>query len=349
MRFILIILSVVLFIPSVGFSQTKQVIVTSAPVTEGFTGNTVNITGSIYFSVYSSVAAESSGKVGKVYINEGDTVKAGDPLASLDDKLLTYSIEVATADTAQTRALVDKTKRDYERNKSLYEQEAVAQRTYDDSLTDYKNAENAYSAAVANERKLKTEKEKMVIRAPFDGVVTSKDVNVGEWVNAGGVVAGIAALDFEAKVFLPEKILKYVKVGDKVPVSTDSGEFQGVILSVNSKGDPATRTFQSRIKLGLHPELKEGALATAKMPAGQVIKSLLVPRDAAVTVNSVRGVYLISGDKAVFTPITVLANSGGNLAIKSDGKLKAGDLLVINGNETVTNGATVKIVPGFSK
>lgn len=350
MRFILVILMVIFFTssPSV-FAQTKPVIVTVASVTEGVTGPGMNITGSIYFSTSSSVAAESAGKVDKVYINEGDTVKAGQPLASLDDKLLSYNLAMAVAETAQTRALVDKTKRDLERNKSLYSQQAVAQRTYDDSLTDYINAENAYAAANANEKKLETEKAKMVIRAPFGGVITSKNVNEGEWVNVGGVVAGVAALDFEAKVFLPEKILKYVKIGDTVPVSTDIGQFQGVVLSVNSKGDPATRTFQSRIKLGVHPELKEGSLATVKMPAGDVIKSLLAPRDAVVTVNMVRGVYMVTEDKALFIPVSVLANSGSNLAIRADGKLKVGDLLVMSGIDTITNGATVKIVSGFSK
>lgn len=352
MRFVLPLL-IILLSSSAGFAQTapapKSALVTVVPITEGVTSPTINITGSVYFALTSDVAAESSGKVAKVYVNEGDKIKEGQPLAALDDKLLSYTIATAIAETAQGKANLEKTARDYERNKSLYNQQAIAQLLYDNALTDYENAQSSYSSAIAKEAKLKTEKDKMVIRSPFSGVVTAKSVNVGEWVNAGGVVASVAAPSFEAKIYLPERVLKFIKQGDKIFVTAGAKEFQGTVLSINSKGDASTRTFLTRIELGADPELKEGIIATASIPAGAVTKTMLVKRDAVLTLNNEKGIFKVMDDTVQFIPVTIVANSGENLAIKPKGELKVGDKAVLNGNDKIKTGSKIKIVDGLTK
>ena len=170
------------------------------------TSPTMMITGSAYFSESSEVAAESAGKVLKVYVNEGDAVEIGQPLASLDDSLLGYSISSAVAATKQAKANLDKALRDFNRNKILYSQNSISQQKYQeqkyqDSLTDYSNAQSVYTSAISQQKQLETQKEKMVIKSPLKGVVISKNVEVGEWVNSGGVVAGVATLTYEAKSY----------------------------------------------------------------------------------------------------------------------------------------------------
>ena len=98
-----LIIAVILFsIPFTVLAQNKQagasskervVLVTVEKVSEGIISPTMMITGSAYFSESSEVAAESAGKVLKVYVNEGDAVEIGQPLASLDDSLLAYRKE----------------------------------------------------------------------------------------------------------------------------------------------------------------------------------------------------------------------------------------------------------------
>ena len=98
-----ILLIVLLIIPVVVFAQNKKtttpkervVLVTVEKVSSGITSPTVMITGSAYFSESSSVAAESAGKVLKVFVNEGDAVEIGQPLARLDDTLLIFNLESA--------------------------------------------------------------------------------------------------------------------------------------------------------------------------------------------------------------------------------------------------------------
>lgn len=126
-----------------------------------------------------------------------------------------------------------------------------------------------YISSLSQQKQLETQKDKMVIKSPLKGVVISKNVEVGEWVNSGGVVAGVATLTYEAKVYIPETVLPYIKAGQSVTVKTSRKEYTGKVLSINSKGDPATRLFLTRIDLGQDPDLKEGVLCNRLNPIRQ--------------------------------------------------------------------------------
>ena len=332
--------------PSVSSIKERVVLVTVEKVSEGMSSPTMMITGSAYFSESSQVAAESAGKVLKVYVNEGDAVEIGQSLASLDDSLLAYSVSIAVASTKQAKANLDKALRDFNRNKILYTQKSISQQKYQDSLTDYTNAQSAYTSALSYQKQLETQKEKMVIKSPLKGVVISKDVEVGEWVNSGGVVAGVATLTYEAKVYIPETVLPYIKAGHYVTVKTSRKDYTGKVLSINSKGDPSTRLFLTRIDLGQDPDLKEGVLVSALIPSGSKINSLLVPRDAVVERNSVKGVFKVSEDERVrFIPVKIIGYNGGYAAVTSvtEGSLKKDDQIVLDGNNAVNNGVKIKI------
>ena len=186
----------------------------------------------------------------------------------------------------------------------------------------------------------------MLIKSPLKGVVISKDVEVGEWVTTGGQVAGVATLTYEAKVYIPESVLPYIKAGQQVVVRTSRKEYTGKVLSINSKGDPATRLFLTRIDLGQDPDLKEGILTTALIPSGSKINSLLVPRDAVVERNNVKGVFkVVEDDRVRFVPVKVIGYNGGYSAVSSitEGTLKKDDIIVLDGNNVVNNGVKVKI------
>ncbi|MDE7169491.1 MAG: efflux RND transporter periplasmic adaptor subunit, partial [Mucispirillum sp.] len=227
-----------------------------------------------------------------------------------------------------------------------YSQKAIARQKYDDDLTNYNNAGFSYTSALSEQKRLESEREKMIIKSPLKGVVISKDVNVGEWVSSGGSVASVAALTYEAKVYVPESVLPYIRAGQTVTVETGRRSYEGIVLSVNSKGDPATRLFLTRIYLGQDPDLKEGILTTALIPSGSRMNALLVSRDAVVERNSVKGVFKVGSDERVrFIPVKIVGYNGGYLAVTSaagDG-LSAGDRVVLDGNNAVNNGVKVKI------
>lgn len=338
-------LFIFVFLPNFAEAQKKSqrpMLITSAVVETGLTKPDIALTGSAYFTKTSNIASESASKITKVFVQDGDMVKSGDPIAQLDTSFLSYMIDSAEATTKQAKLLVDKTKRDYNRNKTLYGHNSISQQKYQDSLTDYENAENAYIAAVANEKKLKIEKEKMTIKAPFDGVIIDTPVEVGEWMTLGGTAASIASLTYEARVFIPEKILPFVNVGMQVPVFTATKEYIGIIISINSKGDTTTRTFEAKIYIGGDAQLKEGIQTIVRVPNGQSVESLLVPRDAVIDKDFEKGVYKIVNDTAKFIPIKVIGYSGSKVAIQSS-MLSQGDNIVIKGNDKIKDGTKIQL------
>ena len=159
LRNLLIFFLVLVFIPNIVDAQTKSntnnkervVLVTVEKVSEGMTYPTMMITGSAYFSESSEVAAESAGKVLQVYVQEGDAVEIGQPLAKLDDSLLSFSVDSAKASTQQAKANLDKALRDFNRSKNLYKQQSISQQSYQDSLTTYTNAQSSYTSALASQ------------------------------------------------------------------------------------------------------------------------------------------------------------------------------------------------------
>lgn len=331
------------------YAQTKKervVLVTIDKVTEGMTSPTILLTGSTYFSEKSKVAAESAGLVKKVYINEGDAVEVGQPIAKLDDSLMKYNLQAAVAETKHAKSVLDKAKRDYKRTKILFDQKSLSKATYDDAMTDMQKAENTYLVSLANQQRLEVEFKKMTILSPLKGVVISKNVEVGEWVNAGSQVAGVATLSYITKVYIPETVLPYLRVGEEVTVKTKRKEYNGRVLSINPQGDTATRLFLTRIYIGQDPNLKEGLHATALIPSGSKVKALLVPRDALIERNSVKGVYVVTEDsKAKFVPIKIIGYNGGYLAISPvvQGNIDVNNYVILDGNNAVTNGVKVKI------
>ncbi len=322
--------------------NAPSVLITDAVVKKGSTQPNIALTGSAFFTKTSDVASESASKIIKVFVKDGDRVRQGQPIAQLDDAFLTYSILAAEAGTKQALLNLEKTKRDYARNQSLYSQNSISQQKYQDSLTDYQNAESAYKAAQADEKKLKTEKEKMTIKAPFDGVITDVPIEVGEWMTLGGTAASVASLTYEARIYLPEKVLPYVKPGQKVPVSASGKDFTGTVISVNSKGDAATRTFEARIAIGASPYLKEGVRAVVRVPSGKSVEALFVPRDAVIDNNQEKGVYKIIENTVRFIPVEIVGYAGGDIAVGS-GALAEGDRVVMKGGDKVKDGSKIRI------
>ena len=345
MRLFLITLCLTFMTTFTAYAQSKEakaVLITDAAVTKGSAQPNIALTGSVFFTKASDVASESAGKIIKVFVKNADTIKQGQPIAQLDDSLLSFSIITAEANTKQTFLNFEKAKRDHVRNKSLYDMSSISQQKYQDSLTDLQNAENAYKSATAAEQKLKTEKERMTIKAPFDGVITNVPIEVGEWMSVGSTAASIASQTYEARIYLPEKVLQYTASGQKVQVNAMGKDFIGTLISVNPKGDAATRTFEAKIALGASASLKEGVQAVVRVPSGKHIEALFVPRDAVVTVNQEKGVYKIVEGSARFIPIDIVGYDGGNIAIHSSALL-AGDRVIMKGNDKVKNGAKIRI------
>lgn len=225
-------------------------------------------------------------------------------------------------------------------------------------------AEAQVDAARESVALLKDRIAKHSILAPFDGYVTAKNTEVGQWIDLGDSVVEFAELDrIEIEAAVPEFDVVNVKIGESAAISFDAlpqEVFTGVVSVIVPKGDLKSRTFTVKIRvdnrtsgnetLGADPDegvlIKEGMFARVTLSVGEPLLALLVPKDALVLGGPAPAVYVVEPDKdepgasSVRMAPVQLGGASGNL-IEVKGELKAGDQVVVLGNERLFPGQKV--------
>ncbi len=201
--------------------------------------------------------------------------------------------------------------------------------------------------------------DKHTVVAPFDGYVVEEQTEVGAWLSTGAAVATVAALQpVEVRVFVLEKHVGHLRPGMEVSVEVPAvadGLFTGTVFQIVPVGDARSRTFPVTLRLNnplrnQRPVLHGGMLAHVALPTGERRKSLLVPKDALVlggpnpmvyVVDSTTGQPLNRGAKGRVRPVVVTLGTAVGPLIEVRGILKAGDAVVVRGNERLRPGLEV--------
>jgi membrane fusion protein, multidrug efflux system len=288
------------------------------------------------------LSTEVSGIVSRIHFTEGDDVKAGKVLLELnasDDIAKLHSLQAAAQLAATT----------YKRDKEQFGVKAISQQTLD-------AAEAKLKQARANVDEQQALVDKKIVRAPFSGRLGVRNVDLGQYVNAGTPMVTLQSLDpIFVDFYVPQQSLGMIKVGQKVEVKTDAWpgqEFSGTITVVDPKVDPNTRNVKVRAKLE-NPDKKllPGMYATVDVVAGQVQNLITLPQ-TAVTYNPYGDiVYLVENKgtdengkpklvaKQVF--VTTGDKRGDQVAILKG--VKAGDTVVTAGQIKLRNGSAVAV------
>ncbi|HCN47231.1 MAG TPA: efflux RND transporter periplasmic adaptor subunit, partial [Pseudomonas sp.] len=197
------------------------------------------------------LAFRIGGKVSKRLVEEGQRVKADQPLAELDPQDVRLQLEATRAQVGAAEANLNLVQAERDRYKKLLERQMVSQSQYD-------NAENLYRSGLARVKQMRAEFDVAgnqagysVLRASQDGVVSKRQVEVGQVVAAGQTVFTLAA-DGEREVLisLPEQNFGRFAVGQPVAVelwSQPGQRFEGRIRELSPAADPRSRTFAARI------------------------------------------------------------------------------------------------------
>ncbi|HUQ72842.1 MAG TPA: efflux RND transporter periplasmic adaptor subunit, partial [Planctomycetaceae bacterium] len=223
---------------------------------------------------------------------------------------------------------------------------------------------------------LKDQLKKHAMIAPFDGYVVAKRTEVGEWVSRSQIVAEIVYLDdVEIEAHVLDSQIDYVRLGMEVRVEIPALNpplYLGKVVRISPQADVKSRTFP--VKIGVPnairddgPVLKAGMLARATLPVGRPHDALLIPKDAIVFGGPVPMVYALTpkppetapaakgksaaaperaapanGDVVRPVPVQLGVAVGNWLEVQAD--LKAGDRVVVLGNERLRPGAAVTVI-----
>jgi membrane fusion protein, multidrug efflux system len=286
------------------------------------------------------LSVELPGVVQEIDFDSGDDVAAGAVLARLkaDDDIGRLNALQAAADLAAIT---------YARDQKQVQVHAVSQAVLDASAANLKSAQ----AQVTEQQAVV---DKKVIKAPFAGHTGIRNVNVGQYVNAGTVVVTLQVLDpIYLDFFLPQQALARIRTGQPVTVKVDvypKDTFTGTLTAIDPKVDPTNRNVAVRATLqNPSRRLLPGMYASAEITAGAKQRYITVPQ-TAITFNPYGNTVYIAtntGTKdapklvAKQTFVTTGDTRGDQIAVV--GGLKEGDSIVTAGQLKLQNGTPLII------
>lgn len=193
----------------------------------------------------------------------------------------------------------------------------------------------------------------MEIRAPFDGFIVSRRAEVGEYVEAGGAVCEMVAIEtVRVRVNVPESAVRFARVGAPASVEVEAtGEtVAGTITRVIPRADASAHTFPIEIDVpnGAHT-LLPGMFVYAHVPAGPDEERLMVNKDAIVARGTSKTIFVVrEGEKGASMALPLGVVTGlelsGEIEVRSE-QLRAGDLVVCRGNERLFGPSPVIPLP----
>lgn len=291
-----------------------------------------------------TITSEVGGLVTKIFFQAGATVKAGDPLVQLND-------QPEQGDLANFRAQVKLAELNLGRSRQLLERQNAAQQTVDQNQAQL----DQMRASIAKTEALIAQK---LIRAPFDGVLGIRQIEVGQYVTAGGAVVTLTDLNsLYVNFTLPEHQRGQITVGQKVLLTVDAypgRTFEAALTTIEPQIDPATRSIKGQATLA-NPDhtLQPGMFANTRV--------VLPPAPDVVTVPATSVDFTLYGD-SVFVVREAGKDAKGQSILKVtrtfvktgdrnqdsvailDG-VAPGDRVVVSGQLKLQSGTEVVVTP----
>lgn len=328
------------------------------------------ITGELRARQHSLVATHEQGLVLEVPVREGALVAQGDVLCRIDDERMRLllqeaaaSVQLAEAQIEERVSLLEQAQRDHEALLEVSQLSAANPKELKDAAAAVaaakarlSQAEVSREVAAARARLLERRMKDTVITAPFDGIVVARQVEVGQWVSEGETIAEVVSTGvLEAWLDVPqENVAVMTRPGSDGP-TTDlvvrvRVDAIGEVLPLEEVRivpmiDRSARAFPLVGLLDDRGVLTPGMSITAWVPGGKMEEHLTVHRDAILRGPTGTYVYAVRGGgegpaSAVPANVDVLFEFADRAAVASR-QLRAGDQVVIEGNERLFPGAPV--------
>jgi RND family efflux transporter MFP subunit len=315
----------------------------------------VEVVGSLTARSEADVKTEYTGTVAEVYVTQWVRVKAGTPLARLDTREADAVRQAAKAGALQAEAGAKRAARELDRTVRLKEAGLATQQQLDEARSAEEAARAAADAAKAQLALAETRLGKAVVRAPIDGVVALRNVNVGDYVeNMGNPPPMFRVVDnrvLELTASVPSARMTALKVGQPFVFTSDAlpgRTFPGKVSFINPAADEASRTVKVKAEVpNADGALKAGLFVKGRIVTGRRDGVLVVPRAALVSWDTVarRGaLFVVEGEVAKTVEVETGATAGDLVEVVKG--ISAGREVVTRGGFNLKDGDRVQVAKG---
>ena len=355
-RMILMLSVTVLLLTALGFVKYRQVetavhaaasfapppeAVTSVVAKREFWPATMSVIGTMEAVQGVTISADLPGTVAKIGFDSGQAIKKGDVIVELDTRQ-------ERAQLAALEAQRDLAKINYGRMEQLVKEGVISKAEYDQATAQQRQTE-------ANVAEIKATIERKTIRAPFNGVLGIRKVNLGQYLAAGNPIVALQALNpIYVNFGVPQQAANQVQVGRNLHVSSQDlagMTFTGRVSALDSIVDETTRNLQVQATLpNPQGKLKPGMFVQVELGYGKNREAVTLPASAISYAPYGDSVFIITdlkdpkgqtyrGVRQQF--VKVDGSRGDQVAVVSG--VNAGDEVVTSGVFKLRNGAAVKV------
>ncbi len=302
-------------------------------VRTGTISEEVSAVGSLLANESVMIRPERDGRVAVIHFTEGQLVRKGEKLVSLDTAEIEAQLAAINSEVTLNRSRM-------KRAEELHEKKFLSAQALDD-------AREAMNQSIARQAEVRARLDKSAVIAPFEGVAGLRQVSPGAYAKAGQDIArleGIGTLKLDFR--MPELYLGRIRSGQAVLVRVDAfpGEsFRGEIYAIEPAVDEQTRTVLLRARVP-NPgvRLKPGMFVRVVLVLETRENALIVPEQALVPQGQDRFVYRLADGKAVLTKIEMGLRRPGEVEVKQG--LSAGDTIILDGQLRLRDGAAVTVL-----
>ncbi len=280
------------------------------------------------------ISAEVEGRIERLPLKEGDSVKSGDLLVLINADLIKPIFEVA-------QEQVNRDSIEFERMDNLVKDKATSQRDLDDART-------RLAISKANLNEVSARLERTSIYSPTDGQLNDIIVEEGEYVQVGTPVAEVVDNDtVKVAVDVPERDISYFSVGQKAEVFVKVKGYEtsitGTISFISELADAQTRSTRMEISLGNKKRLlRSGQIVLVRLTRQILKDAILIPLLAVIPMEDSKAVYVANSEEAKRHQVELGIIKGDQVHVKSG--LEPGDRLIIAGHRFVAPGQKVNVV-----
>jgi RND family efflux transporter MFP subunit len=328
-----------------GVAEHTAIYVKTTLPQAGGSGRTVALPGTLQGAVQAPIAARAAGYVKRWNKDIGSRVEKGDVLAEIEAPELDQQVSQADAARAQTASAMALAETTVARWEALRKKDVVAQQDLDERRAGLTQARANLAAADANLQRLRQLEDFKRVTAPFAGIVTRRNIDVGDLIDTSGKPLFLLSQTDPLRVYVsvPQAYANLVKTGQPVVVTQvelRDQQFKGQVTRTSGSIDASTRTMQIEVSLpNKDGRLLPGAYVQVALPLS-ASASLTVPSNALLFRGEGTRVAVIDATGKVALHAVTLGRNNGT-TVEVTGGIAATDRLVLNPPDSLVDGDVV--------
>lgn len=306
----------------------------------------IRAVGSIHADQQVELSAEVGGRLAEIEVEVGDLVEEGDLVARLDDERLRIARDLARAEVEMARANLEKSRRDAQRQVSLYEGQVTSEFSLEQANLKARIDEGQLKVAQARLAVAERNLADASIISPVEGEITRKHVEVGELVEAGTPLFEVAKIDrVKIVVHVSELEVTRLHKGQEAEISVDGHPgvvFRGAVNTISAQADPQTRAFPVEILVvnDQAEKLLPGFIGRARIRGRTFENAISLPEEVVVESDGRPVVFVATGDTASARSVETGFADRGRLLITQG--LEPGDRVIVTGQQSLRDGDRIQ-------